>query len=160
MTVQINIGDHVSPEANYLPFPGNLLGTMRWVRRRAFYIVRNHPSANTYFSGIAAGSRTLSQLLADNSIWVNYNPTITDYGETTTYGGFGKECCIAPAAFQKGKWMVLATFIHELAHCNGAAGGSATAAEDALPHCGLGSMTELRTRVDDPETPYDPGIEG
>lgn len=67
---------------------------------------------------------------------------------------------IGPLAFRKGRWMVLATLIHELAHCNGAAGGNATVAEDALPHCGLGSMNELRTRVDDPQTPYDPGIEG
>lgn len=160
MSIQLNIGDHTSPHAGFMAFPRRHRDTMRWCRQRMWYIVRNHPSANVYFRAIASGSRTLTQLLNDRSMWINYHPTLTDFGVTPGASGFALECAIGPAAFRRGRWMVLATCVHELAHCNGAAGGAATVAEDALPHCGLGTMAELRSRVDDPRTPYDPGIAG
>ncbi len=158
--MQINIGDHVSPESGFVAFPVSKRNTMRWARTKAISIAKNNPRANVYFRSITTGSRSLSQIVADNSLWINYNPSLTDFGETAGASGFSKECAIGPSAFRKGRWMVLATLIHELAHCNGAAGGSATTAEDALPHCGLGSMKELRTGVDDPRTPYEPGLGG
>lgn len=160
MTIQINIGDHNSPHAGYQAFPSSCRDTMRWARRRAFWIARNKSGADVYFRGIASGSRSLTALLADRSIWVNYHPTLSDHGETPGSSGFATECCIGRSAFRIGRWTVLATLIHELAHCNGAGGGSSTLAEDALPHCGLGRMSELRTGIDDPRTPYEPGLAG
>lgn len=66
---------------------------------------------------------------------------------------------------------MLATVIHELAHIGGAGGGATGllctafssachAAERAVLECGLGNRREHRTGVDDPATPYDPGILG
>ncbi|MCK9607410.1 MAG: hypothetical protein M0R33_13300 [Methylomonas sp.] len=160
MTFQINIGDHASPNAGFIAFPDSRRGTMRWARQRALWIARNIPSADVYFRGITSGARSLTALLADSSIWVNYHATLTDFGVTPGSSGFATECAIGPAAFRIGRWTVLATLIHELAHCNGAPGGSSTAAEDALPHCGLGRLSEFRTGVDDPRTPYTPGLGG
>ena len=93
-------------------------------------------------------------------MWVNFHATLADFGVTPGAGGFATECAIGPAAFRIGRWTVLATLIHELAHCNGAPGGASTVAEDALVHCGLGRRSELQTGVDDPRTPYTPGLSG
>lgn len=160
MTIQINIGDHTSPHAGFIAFPNNRLETMRWVRRHALWIARNIPSADVYFRGITAGARSLTELLADGSMWINYHATLTDFGVTPGDSGFATECAIGPASFRISRWSVLATLIHELAHCNGAPGGASTVAEDALVHCGLGRRSELRTGVDDPRTPYTPGLSG
>jgi len=160
MTIQLNIGDFVSPTAGFTAFPNGHRDTMRWARTRAIWIARNIPSADVYFRGITAGARSLTAMLADNTLWVNYHPTLVDFGVTPGAAGFATECAIGPRAFRIGRWTVLATLIHELAHCNGAPGGGSTVAEDALPHCGLGRMTEFNTGVDDPRTPYQPGLGG
>jgi hypothetical protein len=160
MTIQINIGDHSSPHADFIAFSGSRLDTMRWVRQKAIWIPKNIPSADVYFRGLAAGARSLTDILADRNMWVNFHPTLVDDGVTPGASGFATECAIGPGPFRIGRWTVLATLIHELAHCNAAAGPPSTAAEDALPHCGLGTRTELRTGVDDPHTPYRPGLQG
>jgi hypothetical protein len=160
MSIQINIGDHTSPHAGYIAFPAHRRETMNWARRRARWIAANKPGANVYFQAITAGARTLSQILADRSMWVSYHPTLADHGVTPGAAGFATECAIGPSSFRISRWMVLATLIHELAHCNGAPGDPSTVAEDALPHCGLGRMSELRTGKDDPWTPYIPGLTG
>lgn len=159
MTIQLNIGDHTSPYTGYVAFPNNRRDVMRWARQRALWIARNKPSADTYFRGIASGARSLTALLADRTMWVNYHATLTDYG-VTPGTGFVKECAIGPGAFRVGRWTVLATLIHELAHCNGAPGGNSKVAEEALLHCGLGRRSEQTTNVDDPRTPYNPHISG
>ena len=160
MTIQLNIGDHVSPHASFIAFPGSRLDTIKWARRKAIWIPQNIASADVYFRGITAGARSLTELLADSNIWVNFHPTLVDFGVTPGAAGFATECAIGPAAFRIGRWTVLATLIHELAHCNGAPGGGSTVAEDALPHCGLGKLSEFRTGIDDPHTPYKPGLGG
>lgn len=160
MTIQINIGDHLSPHVGFIAFPDTRRDTIRWARRRAILIAKNMPSADVYFRGITAGARSLTELLADSNIWVNFHATLIDFGVTPGAAGFATECAIGPRAFRIGRWTVLATLIHELAHCNGAPGGASTVAEDALPHCGLGKLSELRTGVDDPHTPYTPGLSG
>ncbi|RYH11854.1 hypothetical protein [Tropicimonas sp. IMCC6043] len=156
--IQINIGDHTSPMAGYIAFPNNRREDIRWARRRAFWIARNKPGANPYFAGLPGG-RTLQQLLDDNTIWINYHATLADWGQTNHAGG--KEMAISVTAFRVSKWSVLATLIHELAHVNGVRGAvSPQAAEDALIPCGLGRQSERDTSVDDPATPFDPGIIG
>ncbi len=160
MTIQMNIGDHASPHAGFVSFPVAQRNMVRWARRRALWIARNKPGADPYFTGITAGARTLTALLADRTVWINYHATLVDFGVTPGAAGFAKELAIGPRAFRIGRWTVLATLIHELAHCNGAPGGASTVAEDALPPCGLGKLSEVTSGVDDAHTPYVPGLAG
>ncbi len=156
MSIQINVGDHVSPTPGYITVPASYRWMFRWSRTRARMIARNIASANTYFASLPGG-RTLTALLGDNSIWINYNATFNYFGETNAVGG--KEIAVGNKAIRIGKWTVLATIIHELAHVNGA-DGSTHAAEKAVLECGLGSAAERRTGTDDPRTPYEPSITG
>jgi hypothetical protein len=137
-------------------FPGSKHANIRWARERALAICRGMPSANGYFRSLP-GNRSLTQLLGDRSIWINYSSTMPHYGEAIVGGN---ELCISALAFRVSKWTVLATLIHELAHINGAPGGASRLAEAALIHCGLGRTSERDTNVDDPRTPYSPGISG
>ena len=65
------------------------------------------------------GGRTFAQIWADNSVWINFDPSRTggDYGATRS-----KEVTITAYALAMGHWTVAATLIHELAHANGAPG--------------------------------------
>jgi len=109
-------------------------------------------------AGRRSKHRSLSALLADGSIWVNYLKTPTVAGQTYTMGGFS-EIGITYSAFHAGRLYALATLIHELAHVNGAPVDTGQA-EDAVMHCGLGTLEELNTGIDDPNTPYIPGHTG
>lgn len=155
--VQINIGDHVSSEAGYVAFPVNRRINVNWARQHARWIAANVPSANVYFRSLPDG-RSLTDLLADHRIWINYHPTMAYFGETNQVSG--REIAISEMTFRRGKWQVLATLIHELAHAGGAPGGNDTRAERALVACGLGRASERDTGVDDPNTPFDPQIHG
>ncbi|MBN1611644.1 MAG: hypothetical protein JW940_33725 [Polyangiaceae bacterium] len=157
MVMQLNLGDHVSPEPGYTAIPAGYRPDAQWARTRARAIARGMPSADAYFRTLP-NARSLTQLLADNTIWINYSATIGGYGETNAVGG--KEIAIGSVAFRYGRWTVLATLIHELAHSNGAPGGASKAAEQALVACGLGKRGELNSGVDDPRTPFDPNISG
>lgn len=156
MGMQINIGDHISPVTGYQAFPTNKRDTIMWARRRARAIAAGMPSANVYFKTLPQG-RTLTQILNDSSVWVNYHATMPFFGEAEIGG---HELAIAERSFRIGRWTVLATLIHELAHINGAPTGASTLAEEALLHCGLGKMSEFNTGIDDPHTPYMPGSAG
>lgn len=155
--IQLNIGDHVSSEPGYIAFPRNHWETMRWARRRAQWIASHIRTANPYYTALPGG-RTLTALLADSSVWLNFNTTFTYYGETNMAGG--KEVAIGRLPFRIGRWTVLATLIHELAHVNGAPGGASPLAERAVHACGMGRQSERDSGVDDPRTPYDPTIVG
>jgi hypothetical protein len=158
MSIQINIGDHKSPAAPYFqPIPFKHQWTTKWARARARLIAANMPSANAYFRTLPKG-RSLSQILADRTIWINFAPTFDGSGATDPEGL--KEIALGPGAYIWGRWWVLATLIHELAHTNGAPGGTSRAAEDSLIHCGLGKRSERVTGEDDPDTPFDPWIKG
>ncbi len=156
--IQINIGDHTSSQAGYIAFPNNKLDTMRWVRRKAIWIAAHISTADPYYRTLPGG-RSLTDLLSDRSIWINYHPTMVDFGETNFAGG--KEIAIANTSFRVGRWTVLATLVHELAHVDGVRGAVLPrAAELAVLACGLGNQSEFRTGVDDPSTPYNPTIRG
>jgi hypothetical protein len=160
MPMQINVGDHVSAMPTYQPVPLGLRAMVRWARTRANAIARNRPAADVYFRRLPGG-RSLTQLLADNATWINYSPALNAlpaYGQTDAVGG--KEIAIGPQAFRVGRWTVLATLIHELAHSNGAPGGTDRSAEEAVLACGLGNPSERSSGVDDGWTPYAPGIQG
>jgi hypothetical protein len=166
--IQINIGDHLGSENGvpFTPIPTRFLSQVRWARERAIAIARGNPGANAYFRSLSR-HRTLSALLADSSTWINYDPTLSVSGATF----HNKDLWIGPSAFAVGRWTVLATLVHELAHIGGAGGGATGlvctsfsgachAAERAVLECGLGNRNEIRTGRDDPRTPYDPTIVG
>jgi hypothetical protein len=156
--IQINIGDHASSQAGYIAFPNNKLDTIRWARQKAIWIAANIATADPYYRGLPGG-RSLTELLADRSIWINYHPTMVDFGETNFAGG--KEIAISVTSFRVGRWTVLATLVHELAHVDGVRGAVLPrAAELAVLACGLGKQSERTTGVDDPSTPYNPNISG
>ncbi|GGC08480.1 hypothetical protein GCM10011363_26510 [Marivita lacus] len=167
--IQINIGDHAGSENgdNFTPIPaGNYRDQCRWARRKAIWISQNMPRADQYYSGLGAGVN-LTTMLGNNSMWINYDGSIDYYGYTYS----NNDIWIGPKPFRIGKWSVLATILHELAHVAGAPGappgggvcavnGLCHAAERAVYECGLGNRTELTTGIDDPATPYDPTISG
>lgn len=156
MGMQINIGDHTSSEAGYAAFPQRLRDNMRWARTKARWIAQTMPSANVYFASLPDG-RKLSDLLEDGRIWVNYHATMPYFGETNRVSG--TEIAISERSCRIGRWTMLATLIHELAHAGGAPGGNDRRAEQALLACGLGRASE-DIHGDDPNTPYDPHIHG
>ena len=157
MTIQINVGDHTSSQADYIAVPnGARLQMTRWARTHALWIARNMLRADIYFQGLPGG-RTLTELLDDNSIWINFGHALSVFGEAVISG---TELAIGPQAYRMGRWTVVATLIHELAHIDGVPGGADLRAEGALLHTGLGYQSERTTGVDNPNTPYDPGIQG
>lgn len=62
--------------------------------------------------------RDLRDLLNDGSIWLNHDPASADWGATSI--PHPTEVSINSLAFRWGRWSVLATLVHELAHVNGA----------------------------------------
>ncbi|MFT5300007.1 MAG: hypothetical protein ACI87E_002743 [Mariniblastus sp.] len=152
--IQINIGDHHGRERvdAFTQIPAMYLRQARWARQRARKLVQDIPSADRYFQSLPNG-RTLTAMLNDSSLWVNYS---TDPLFGFTYQN--NDIWICTKSFRIGRWTVLATLVHELAHVNGA--GNDHAAEQALINCGLGKRSEHTTGVDDPSTPYSPGISG
>jgi hypothetical protein len=157
--IQINIGDHRSRywREGWTAFPPHRLENARWARERAIAVAGGNPRADTYFRRLPRG-RTLTALLADRSIWINYAYVLPGNAFGMGEEG-GKELAISELSCRMGRWSLLATLIHELAHLNGVP-GTGHAAEDALLACGLGRMREKETDADDPFTPYEPGIEG
>lgn len=157
--MQINLGGHVSPLAPlFQPIPFRHQWVTNWARQRAQHIAATMPSADIYFRSLPF-RRTLTQLLADRTIWLNYALDLDGL-----VGGTDKlthkEIAIAEVCYRWGRWTVLATLIHELAHAGGARGKASKAAEDALLHCGLGKRSERTTDKDDPRTPFDPSTRG
>lgn len=158
MTIQINIGDHTSSEPDYIAVPSRLLGQVQWARTKAIWISRNIARADVYYRTLPNG-QSLTELLADSTIWINYHPTSTEMALTNFAGG--KEIAICNPSFRIGRWTVLASLVHELAHVDGVRGRvTPKAAERAVLECGLGRQSELTTGVDDPFTPFSPTING
>ncbi|HET7540392.1 MAG TPA: hypothetical protein VFK05_10995 [Polyangiaceae bacterium] len=157
MGIQLNLGDHVAKFNQFVAIPPLLQADAQWARSQAKAIANTKPGANAYFRSLP-NRRTLSALLADGSIWVNYFTNSIVAGMTYTLGGIS-DIGITYSAFHVGRKFVLATLIHELAHVNGAPADT-TQAEDAVMHCGLGTLNELNTGIDDPSTPYIPGHHG
>src|SRR5262245_42935906 len=156
MSIQINVGDHVCPVPGWGTFPAPWLRQLKWARNRAKLVAKNMPSADRYFKRLPNG-RSLSALLDDRTIWINYAPDIP--GDGRIVEEFPNEIGLGQKAFQAGRWMVLGTLLHELAHVNGAEGGESRSAEQTLVHCGLGRAEEI-TEGDDPRTPFAPWVRG
>ena len=155
-TFQINIGDHASSVGHYRAFSGtgSYYSSLKWARSKLFDVAKHNPPANTFFRSLPGG-RSLTSLINDSGIWINYAPSVAPlFGQTRMGTG---EIGISDRPFALGRWMVLATVVHELAHVDGAPNtGGNTLAEEAVYHCGLGSSAEYYSGIDDPSTPYDP----
>jgi hypothetical protein len=157
VSIQINIGDHVSDfPALLVPVPFKHQWATKWARNQAKLIAANVKTADKYFKSLP-GKRSLTQLLADRRIWINY--AFDWYGRGVRQPG-SNDIGIGDLSYLSGKEAVLATLIHELAHIAGAPGGDSRAAEEALIHCRLGKKSELETGINDPSTPYDPDVKG
>jgi hypothetical protein len=150
--IQLNFGDHNAPFKELIPIPSEYRADAQWARAQAKAIANTRPSANTYFRSLGAG-RTLSSLLNDGRIWVNLT-TLPQQGNQ-----WRNEIGIGYYPFSRGRLKVLGILIHELAHIAGAT-ELTKKAEEALVHCGLGTLQELNTGINDPNTPYDPDITG
>lgn len=157
MPIQMNAGDHISPHPGWVAVPSARRPMVNWARKKARAIATGMASADQYFKTLPGG-RTLRNLLNDSTIWINYAPAMASFGAQSV--AHPNEIAIGPSAFRIGRWTVLATLIHELAHVNGAPGGNDRRAEEALVNCGLGRQIEKTSGVDDPRTPYDPTIAG
>lgn len=143
MTIQINLGDHVSPLAPiFLPVPFRHQWVTSWARQRAQHIAATMPSADAYFRTLPFG-RSLAQLLADRTIWINYAPDLGILVGGTDVATH-KEIGIAEAAYRWGRWTVLATLIHELTHSNGVPGKEL--GPPRMPSCIVGSANAPRGR--------------
>lgn len=157
MGIQINIGDHKSIYPSMLvPVPLQHQWATSWARSEAKRIAANVKAADKYFMSLGK-KRSLTNLLADRRIWINYAVDLPIRGirqDGSNDIGMGE------LAYLRGKDMVLATLIHELAHIAGAPGGKSRAAEEALIHCRLGKHSEAKTGVDDPDTLFDPDARG
>lgn len=157
MSIQINIGDHESPYAPLLvPVPFKHQFATKWARTRAKEIAANVKSADKYFRSLPR-KRSLTELLSDRRIWINY---AADFYARGIRPELSNEIGIGELAYVRGRIVVLATLIHELAHIAGAPNGESRAAEDALIHCGLGKQSEADSNINDPRTPYDPDARG
>jgi hypothetical protein len=130
-------------EARWWPFSG---GTPRKTLASAMAIVqkniRNSSSCNNYFSRLS-GTRSFKDVWDDAGVWIHWDPR----GDPGFYGVTTHEFPVADVtisnfALNKGVWVTVATLVHELAHVNGAPGGTSTAAEDALPQCGLRGLVD------------------
>lgn len=92
--------------------------------------IKNHQPCNSAFRALPGG-RTFAQVWNDNSIWISCDPSrvAQRYGAT-----LGNEVTVTAYSLAMGRWTVAATLIHELAHVNGAGGGSRDA-ENTLLRC-------------------------
>jgi hypothetical protein len=65
------------------------------------------------------GGRTFARIWADNSVWINFDPSKAggDFGACR-----GNDITLTAYTLGMGRWTVAATLIHELAHVNGASG--------------------------------------
>ena len=157
MSIQINIGDHESEYPSMLvPVPLQHRWATSWARSEAKRIAASVKTADKYFMSLGK-KRSLTNLLADRRIWINYAVDLPIRGIRQDGSN---DIGIGELAYLRGKNMVLATLIHELAHIAGALGGASRAAEEALIHCRLGHQSEADSNIDDPRTLFDPNAEG
>ncbi|WP_029064743.1 hypothetical protein [Labrenzia sp. DG1229] len=159
MAFQINIGDWKSkPSAltRLHSVKGGDYSKLRQCRWKLIKLCKESPACDAYFRSLPNG-RTLTSLVNDSDVWVSLvEPCPFNYGESfETHKAIG----VTALALLSSREQLFGTLIHEFAHINGV-GSSGHAAELALFACGMGSWKEFLTGIDDPDTPYDPTIDG
>lgn len=156
---QINVGDWKTKPAaltRLKSVSGSDYAKLRQCRWKLIKLARERPVCNAYFRSLPKG-RSLTSLLGDSSIWVSLvEPCPFNYGESwEAHNAIG----VTALALVSSRQQLLATLVHEFAHINGA-DGAGHWAEFAALACGFGSWKEFLTGDDDPDTPYDPTING
>lgn len=107
--------------------------------QQAMYILKNNikgmKPCNTRFKKLSGG-KSFDDILNDDNVWISYEARANTgwYGATNFVGG--KEITIAQSAFNKGRWWVAGTLVHEMAHVNGASATTGDA-DDTLLYCGV-----------------------
>lgn len=129
------LSGHAAPAAvagwQWLPYSNaafltTLTAAMTIIHNR----IRGHVPCNNAFRALPGG-RSFSDVWNDPNIWLSCDPGRTGgrFGAT-----LGNEVTISGYSLAMGHWTTCATLIHELAHVNGAPGGTAQA-EDTLLSC-------------------------
>jgi hypothetical protein len=143
--VQINTA--ASGHAGPAPLPGGhryetytseaFLATLRRAMKIIDDRIVGHKPCNDAFKALPGG-RSFADVWADNTVWINFDPTRAqgDFGATR-----GKEVTITAFSLAMGRWTTAATLVHELAHVNGAPGNT-HAAEATLRHCLLAGLED------------------
>jgi len=92
--------------------------------------IRSHAPCNAAFKALPSG-RTFADLWNDPNIWVSYDPD----GRASKFGGrSGNEITLSQYTCRMGRWTIVATLVHELAHVGGASGETQDA-ENTLKSC-------------------------
>ena len=94
---------------------------------------------NKYFKTLPK-TKTFRHFWRDNTIFINYSPSLTNgfYGATHSND---KDICVSAWCLDNtNRWMIAATIVHEFAHIAGAPGGASHAAEKAADMCGFKSQ--------------------
>lgn len=91
---------------------------------------------NSYFRNLPNG-RSFRQIWQDNTIFINYSPSLTNGFYGATHSNDKDICVSAWCLDNKNRWMIAATIVHELAHIGGAPGGTSHDAEKAVEKCGF-----------------------
>jgi len=156
MSIQINIGDHTSSEPNFIAVPANRLKQLQWARTKAKWITRNIPRADVYYRTLPGG-RSLTELLADRDIWINFHPRPT---WASPISPAARRSRFASLRFGSAVGPSLPPWCTSSHMCGVRGATDPQGAERAVLECGLGRRSERTTGGDDPFTPYDPTISG
>jgi hypothetical protein len=112
--------------------------------KRALAILKNNikgmKPCNERFKKLPGG-KSFDDILADDTIWINYESRSDRGWYGVTLGVGGKEISISQSAIKKGRWWVAGTLVHELAHVNGAPINTVDA-DDTLLFCGVKNAYE------------------
>ncbi len=102
--------------------------------------VKGMKPCNKCFMALPNG-KTFDDILKDDTVWINYESRTSRGWYGVTRGVGGTEISISQSAFNKGKWWVAGTLVHEMAHVNGASGSTGDA-DNTLLCCGLKNAYE------------------
>jgi hypothetical protein len=136
-------GSFIQNDIRFWPYNG---GAPRTTLRKAMAIIQKSCLAsggcNSYFSHLPGG-RTFKAVWEDPGVWIHWDPRPDPgfYG-ATSHAFSVADVTISNFALNKGVWATVATLVHELAHVNGAPGGTSTLAEGALKPCGVGGLVD------------------
>lgn len=144
--MRINKGKHNGPRGSYA-VPSQYHSVIDRAIALLQAQVAQHPCTSF---GQLPGGQSFQSLLA-SELWINYDPS-NKYGfwGWTSPATHPKDIVVSQYCCRMGRWSLVGTIVHEMAHLNGAPGGFSHAAEETLKGCGLQS----------PDGPYDPNVLG
>lgn len=148
-------GGGVIPSVQFNVFPNTTTAEKKHFSKltRAYDIVNKLDAkidlqgpCNKYFKTLPRG-KTFRHFWRDNTIFINYSPSVYNGFFGATHTGLKDICITAWCLDNTNHWMIAATIVHEFAHIAGAPGGLSHAAEKSADMCGF-------------KTQYDPLLVG